>query len=247
MNNQDIIFGTRPVLEAIKSGKSIEKLFIQKNLSKEIFNEIKNILKNRNINISFVPKEKLNRITKKNHQGVICYISPIIYQPPNEIIQRCYESGKDPIILILDRITDTRNFGAISRVAEASGVDAIIIPEKESALITSEAVKSSAGAINYVPICKVKSLKNIIQELKDSGLKIIACTEKSEKDIYSFENEVSWQEIQRDDEAFFEFLREVMTVLSSDKTPAANPFCSHCDYLKRSQVDFDNIKNRIAS
>jgi|TARA_B100000902_G_scaffold399469_1_gene470467 23S rRNA (guanosine2251-2'-O)-methyltransferase len=187
MNNQDIIFGTRPVLEAIKSGKSIEKLFIQKNLSKEIFNEIKINLKDRNINISFVPKEKLNRITKKNHQGVICYISPIIYQPPNEIIQRCYESGKDPIILMLDRITDTRNFGAITRVAEASGVDAIIIPEKESALITSEAVKSSAGAINYIPICKVKSLKIIAQEFKDSGLKIIACTEKSEKDIYSIQ------------------------------------------------------------
>lgn len=187
MNNQDIIFGTRPVLEAIKSGKSIEKLFIQKNLSKEIFNEIKINLKHRNINISFVPKEKLNRITKKNHQGVICYISPIIYQPPNEIIQRCYESGKDPIILMLDRITDTRNFGAITRVAEASGVDAIIIPEKESALITSEAVKSSAGAINYIPICKVKSLKIIAQEFKDSGLKIIACTEKSEKDIYSIQ------------------------------------------------------------
>jgi 23S rRNA (guanosine2251-2'-O)-methyltransferase len=187
MNNQDIIFGTRPVLEAIKSGKSIEKLFIQKNLSKEIFNEIKINLKDRNIHISFVPKEKLNRITKKNHQGVICYISPIIYQPPNEIIQRCYESGKDPIILMLDRITDTRNFGAITRVAEASGVDAIIIPEKESALITSEAVKSSAGAINYIPICKVKSLKIIAQEFKDSGLKIIACTEKSEKDIYSIQ------------------------------------------------------------
>lgn len=187
MNNQDIIFGTRPVLEAIKSEKSIEKLFIQKNLSKEIFNEIKINLKDRNINISFVPKEKLNRITKKNHQGVICYISPIIYQPPNEIIQRCYESGKDPIILMLDRITDTRNFGAITRVAEASGVDAIIIPEKESALITSEAVKSSAGAINYIPICKVKSLKIIAQEFKDSGLKIIACTEKSEKDIYSIQ------------------------------------------------------------
>ena len=185
MNKQDIIFGTRPVLEAIKSGKSIEKLFVQKNLSKEIFNEIKRNLNNRTVNISFVPKEKLNRITKKNHQGIICYVSPIIYQPPNEIIQRCYESGKDPIILILDRITDTRNFGAITRVAEASGVDAIIIPEKESALITSEAVKSSAGAINYVPICKVKSLKKVAQNLKDSGLKIIACTEKSEVDIYS--------------------------------------------------------------
>ena len=102
----------------------------------------------------------------------------------NEIVQRCYESGKDPVILILDRITDTRNFGAITRVAEAAGVDAIIIPEKESALITSESVKSSAGAINYIPICKAKSLKNITQELKDSGLKIISCTEKGKKDIY---------------------------------------------------------------
>ena len=132
-----------------------------------------------------MPKEKLNRITKKNHQGIICYISPITYQPVNEIVQRCYESGEDPVILILDRITDTRNFGAITRVAEAAGVDAIIIPEKESALITSESVKSSAGALNYMPICKVKSLKNITQDLKDSGLKIISCTEKGEEDIYS--------------------------------------------------------------
>ena len=185
MNNQDIIFGTRPVLEAIKSDKTIEKLFVQKNLSKEILNEIKNSLQKKNVNISFVPKEKLNRITKKNHQGIICYISPITYQPVNEIVQRCYESGEDPVILILDRITDTRNFGAITRVAEAAGVDAIIIPEKESALITSESVKSSAGALNYMPICKVKSLKNITQDLKDSGLKIISCTEKGEKDIYS--------------------------------------------------------------
>ena len=132
-----------------------------------------------------MPKEKLNRITKKNHQGIICYISPITYQPVNEIVHRRYESGEDPVILILDRITDTRNFGAITRVAEAAGVDAIIIPEKESALITSESVKSSAGALNYMPICKLKSLKNITQDLKDSGLKIISCTEKGEEDIYS--------------------------------------------------------------
>ena len=184
MNNQDIIFGSRPVLEAIKSGKTIEKIFIQKNLSKEIFNEIKKNLDGKIINISFVPKEKLNRITRKNHQGIICYITPITYQPPSEIIQRCYESGKDPVILILDRITDTRNFGAITRVGEASGVDAIIIPEKESALVTSEAVKSSAGAMNYIPICKVKSLKNITQEFKKSGLKIISCTEKCDKNIF---------------------------------------------------------------
>ena len=136
MKNNDIVFGTRPVLEAINSGKTLEKLFIQKNLKKEILEKIKSKLSNKKINISYVPKEKLNRITKKNHQGIICYISPISYQPIEEIIQRVFEKGKDPFVVILDRITDTRNFGAISRVADASGVDAIIIPEKESAIIT---------------------------------------------------------------------------------------------------------------
>ena len=185
MKNQDVIFGKRPVLEAIRSGKTIEKIFIQKNLSKEVFDEIKKSINNKNVNVSLVPKEKLNRITRKNHQGVICYISPIDYQPLSEIVHRSYESGKDPIILVLDRITDTRNFGAITRVAEATGVDAIVIPEKESALITSEAVKASAGALNYVSICKEKNLKSVINKLKESGLKIIACTEKSDEDIYS--------------------------------------------------------------
>ncbi|MAK07639.1 MAG: 23S rRNA (guanosine(2251)-2'-O)-methyltransferase RlmB [Marinoscillum sp.] len=185
MKNQDIIFGKRPVLEAIRSGKTIEKIFIQKNLSKEVFDEIKKSINNKNVNLSLVPKEKLNRIIRKNHQGVICYISPIDYQPLSEIVHRSYESGKDPIILVLDRITDTRNFGAITRVAEATGVDAIVIPEKESALITSEAVKASAGALNYVSICKEKNLKSVINKLKESGLKVIACTEKSDENIYS--------------------------------------------------------------
>ena len=185
MKNQDIIFGSRPVLEAIKSGKTIEKIFIQKNLAKDVFDEIKKLLTNKRVNLSFVPKEKLNRITRKNHQGIICYVSPINYQPLTEIVHRCYESGKDPIILVLDRITDTRNFGAITRVAEATGVDAIVIPEKESALITSEAIKASAGALNYVSICKERNLKSVINQLKESGLKIISCTEKSDVDIYS--------------------------------------------------------------
>ena len=185
MKNQDIIFGKRPVLEAIRSGKKIEKIFIQKNLSKEVFDEIKKSTVNKKLSLSLVPKEKLNRITRKNHQGIICYISPIDYQPRSEIVHSCYESGKDPIILVLDRVTDTRNFGAITRVAEASGVDAIVIPEKESALITSEAVKASAGALNYVSICKERNLKSVVIKLKESGLKIIACTEKSDEDIYS--------------------------------------------------------------
>ena len=182
----DLIFGTRPVLEALKSGKSIEKIFIQKNQKKEILEKIKLKL-SREVNISYVPKEKLNRITRKNHQGIICYISPIQYQPFNEIIQRVFENGKDPFVVILDRITDTRNFGAITRVADASGVDAIIIPEKESAIITSDAIKTSAGALNYVPICKVKSLKKTIRFLKESGLNIISCSEKGNNKIYNSE------------------------------------------------------------
>tara|TARA_B100001989_G_scaffold123956_1_gene87510 strand:- start:1677 stop:2411 length:735 start_codon:yes stop_codon:yes gene_type:complete len=180
----NLIFGTRPVLEAINSGKSIEKLFIQKNLKKEILEKIKSKFSNKKINISYVPKEKLNRITKKNHQGIICYISPISYQPIEEIIQRVFEKGKDPFVIILDRITDTRNFGAISRVADASGVDAIIIPEKESAIITSDSIKTSAGAIHYIPICKVKSLRSTANFLKESGLKLVSCTEKGDKKFY---------------------------------------------------------------
>ena len=184
MKNNDIVFGTRPVLEAINSGKTLEKLFIQKNLKKEILEKIKSKLSNKKINISYVPKEKLNRITKKNHQGIICYISPISYQPIEEIIQRVFEKGKDPFVIILDRITDTRNFGAISRVADASGVDANIIPEKESAIITSDSIKTSAGAINYIPICKVKSLRSSAIFLKESGLKLVSCTEKGDTKFY---------------------------------------------------------------
>ena len=127
MKNKDIVFGTRPVIEAIRSQKRIEKIFIQKNIKKEPIQKIKILASKFKYNISLVPKEKLNRISRKNHQGVICYISPISYQPIDEIIQRCYEKGNDPIILILDRITDIRNFGAIARVAESAKVDAIIV------------------------------------------------------------------------------------------------------------------------
>ena len=187
MRNKDIIFGTRPVLETIKSNKNIERIFIQKNTNKDIIEEIKTLGKKFKLNISIVPKEKLNRITRKNHQGIICYISPISYQPIDEIVLRCYEKGKDPIIIILDKITDTRNLGSISRVAESVEADAIVIPKKGSALITSDAIKTSAGALNYVPVCKVESLSYICKTLKKSGLKIISCTEKGEELVYDLD------------------------------------------------------------
>jgi len=183
-NNKGIVFGTRPVLEVIKSEKEIEKIFIQKNTKRDILFSIISLCKKKNVNMSFVPKEKLNRITKKNHQGVICYISQIVYQPIDRIIQSCFEKGKEPLILILDRITDIRNFGAITRAGDCLGVDAIIIPSTGSALISSDAFKTSSGALHHVPICKEKNLINTIRYLKNSGLKIVCCTEKSDKEIY---------------------------------------------------------------
>ena len=184
---KNYIFGIRSIIEAVEAGKTIDKLFIQKGLHNDLFAELWKLVRVKRINYKHVPLEKINRLTRKNHQGVICYISPIPYQPLDEIIQRCYENGKDPIVLILDRITDTRNFGAITRVAEAAQVDAIIIPDKGGALITSDAVKTSAGALNYVSVCKVKSLKNTINQLKESGLNIVSCYEKAKDSIFSID------------------------------------------------------------
>ncbi len=181
MNSQDIIFGTRPVLEAIKSGKTIEKLFLQKNLSKEIFNEIKNNLKNRNVNISFVPKEKLNRITKKNHQGIICYISPITYQPPQEIIQRCYESGKDPVMMFhhkkLEQYLGVKKFryglaGDADRIGQVTGLawtqtggDLLTI---EAAVVQGKGREISTGSLGDVMQESIKAAMTVLRSRSNS-------------------------------------------------------------------------------
>ena len=133
--------------------------------------------------MSEVPNEKLNRITGKNHQGVIAYTAIIEYAEVENIIDDCYNSGKNPFILILDRITDVRNFGAIIRTAECLGVHAILIPSKGGAIINADTEKTSAGALNYMPICRVKYLDKSIEYLKNSGLKVVGCTEKADKEI----------------------------------------------------------------
>jgi len=180
MEKENLIYGLRPVIEAIKSGKEIEKIFIQNGLRGEIYIELFQLLKENDVHSQYVPVEKLNKLTPKNHQGIVAYTSIISYTKVESIIPFVYEQGKTPLILILDRITDVRNFGAITRTAECAGVDAIIVPTRGSAQINSDAVKTSAGALHKIPICKSDNLKDTIDFLKKSGLQIIAATEKTD-------------------------------------------------------------------
>ena len=179
----NIIFGIHPVLESFEGDKEIEKVFLLKGTTNKQLQEIRHTCQRLNIPVSDVPMEKLNRITGKNHQGVIAYVSPITYASIDAIIDQCYREGKDPFILVLDRITDVRNFGAITRTAECMGVDAILVPAKGGALVNADAEKSAAGALNYIPVARAKYLDRALEELIEYGLKLVACTEKSEKTI----------------------------------------------------------------
>ena len=185
MKNKEAIFGIRPIIEVIKSGKTIDKLFIQKGLHNESFAILWKLVRENRINYKHVPVEKMNRLTKKNHQGVFAFISPIDFYNIEDVIPNLYEEGKSPLILILDRITDVRNFGAIARTAECSNVDCIIVPEQNSAAINSDAMKTSSGALNNIKICRTWNLQMTLQMLKDSGIQIVSCTEKTNNKIYS--------------------------------------------------------------
>ena len=183
--NKNFVFGIRPIIEAINSGKTIDKLFIQKGLHNDLFSELWKLVRLRRINYKHVPIEKINRLTRKNHQGVYAFISPIDFYNIENVIPSLYEKGNNPLILVLDRITDVRNFGAICRTALCAGVDSILIPEQNAAAINADAIKTSAGALLKIPICRTWNLKESLQFLKDSGLQLIACTEKATNTIYS--------------------------------------------------------------
>jgi len=167
-------------MEALKSGKEIEKVLIQTGLRGEGFQQLHALLREMEIPVQFVPLEKLNRMSRQNHQGVIAMISEITYQKIESILPFVYEQGKVPLVLMIDHITDVRNLGAIARTAECSGVDAILLPEKGSAQVNQDAIKTSAGALYKLPVCRYHSIKQIITFLKNSGLKIIAATEKAD-------------------------------------------------------------------
>ena len=183
VRDENMIFGIRAVIEAIKAGRDLEKVFLQKNLQGDLAKELWQELKGTLTPISKVPPQKLDSFTRKNHQGAVAFVSPVKYYTAETLVQRLYEEGRAPFIVMLDGVTDVRNFGAIARTAECMGADGMIIPTKNSAQINSDAVKTSAGALNYLPVCRVESLAETIQYLNDSGLKAVACTEKSEESL----------------------------------------------------------------
>lgn len=179
-----MIFGTRAVMEAIKAGREIEKIFIQAGLNNDLTKELITVAKENDVPLSFTPQQKLNKLSTKNHQGVICLLSAVKYATLEDLIDHAYANGKEPFFLILDRITDVRNFGAIARTADCAGLTGIIIPDKGNAPITGDAMKTSAGALSYLPVCRVKDFKKTVQTLKENGIQVLACTEKAATTLY---------------------------------------------------------------
>jgi len=181
----DFIFGIRPVLEAINAGQEIDKVLVRQNMTGDLSVELMAALRRNKINIQYVPAEKLDKITKRNHQGVVAYISPVSYHNLENIVMSAFDEGRTPIVVILDGITDVRNFGAIARTCECAGVTAIVIPETNSARITEDAIKTSAGALYNIPVCREKNLVDSVLFLQQSGFKVYAATEKTENVIYN--------------------------------------------------------------
>jgi 23S rRNA (guanosine2251-2'-O)-methyltransferase len=175
----ECIFGLRPVIEAIKAGKQIDRLLIKQGLIGALYHELMIEVRKNNIVYQIVPLERIELVTRKNHQGVLAWLSVIEYQHISNLLPMIFEKGEDPLIIALDGVSDVRNFGAIVRSAECLGAHAILIPEKGSARITADAVKTSAGALHTFPVCREKSIVRSIEFLKESGLKVVCATGNS--------------------------------------------------------------------
>jgi 23S rRNA (guanosine2251-2'-O)-methyltransferase len=175
----DCIFGLRPVIEAIIAGKPIDRLLIRQGLQGSLYHELMGEVRKHNISYQIVPVERIELVTRKNHQGVLAWLSLIEFQSIENLLPMIFEKGEDPLIIVLDGVSDVRNFGAIVRSADCLGAHAVVIPEKGSARITSDAIKTSAGALHTFPVCREKSIVRSVEYLLQSGLKVAAATEKS--------------------------------------------------------------------
>ncbi len=182
IKEKNMIFGIRAVIEAIDAGKEIDKVFLRREMGGELAKELFEKMKNLQAPVQRVPLEKLNKLTMKNHQGVVAFISSVEYQRIDDIIPTLYEQGKDPFIVILDGVTDVRNFGAIARTCECAGVDAIVVPMRGGAAANADAIKTSAGALHVIPVCRENSLHNTVSYLQKCGVRVVAASEKATHD-----------------------------------------------------------------
>jgi 23S rRNA (guanosine2251-2'-O)-methyltransferase len=199
-------------MEAINAGREIEKIFLLNNLHPAKLADLKKAATILKIPFQFVPKEKLNKLIRQNHQGVVAFVSPITYARVEDLVPGLYEAGKTPFLLILDKITDVRNLGSIARTAECAGVDAIILPSRGSALINADAIKTSAGALNKLDVCRAPNLKDTIQFLKNSGIAVVAATEKADKNVYQTD-----------------FKKPVAVIMGSEEKGVSEAYLELCD------------------
>jgi len=180
----DLVFGLRPLIEALQNDQAVEKIMMQRGLQGELSRELTQLARKLDVTVQFVPVEKLNRVVRGNHQGAIGFVSPVQFYQLDDLLPSIYERGETPLFLMMDGVTDVRNFGAMVRTAECAGVHAIIIPHTGAARINADAVKTSAGALYNVPICRVHSFKDTLKFMQQSGIQVVACTEKAPDNYY---------------------------------------------------------------
>lgn len=180
IDKSQVVFGIRAVIEAIESGKQVDKVLMKKDLGGELARELLSVTREYNVPVQRVPVERINKVTRKNHQGVIAFMAAVDYYHVDDIVPALYDEGINPLVVVLDGVTDVRNFGAIGRTCECAGVNCIVIPERNSVSVNADAVKTSAGALNYLPVCRERNLVKAVQYLRDSGFKVMGASEKTD-------------------------------------------------------------------
>lgn len=180
IDKSQVVFGIRAVIEAIESGKQADKVLMKKDLGSELARELLSVTREYNVPVQRVPVERINKVTRKNHQGVIAFMAAVDYYHVDDIVPALYDEGINPLVVVLDGMTDVRNFGAIARTCECAGVNCIVIPERNSVSVNADAVKTSAGALNYLPVCRERNLVKAVQYLRDSGFKVMGASEKTD-------------------------------------------------------------------
>ena len=180
IDKSQVVFGIRAVIEAIASGKQVDKVLMKKDLGGELARELLSVTREYNVPVQRVPVERINKVTRKNHQGVIAFMAAVDYYHVDDIVPALYDEGINPLVVVLDGVTDVRNFGAIARTCECAGVNCIVIPERNSVSVNADAVKTSAGALNYLPVCRERNLVKAVQYLRDSGFKVMGASEKTD-------------------------------------------------------------------
>lgn len=180
IDKSQVVFGIRAVIEAIESGKQVDKVLMKKDLGGELARELLSVTREYNVPVQRVPVERINKVTRKNHQGVIAFMAAVDYYHVDDIVPALFDEGINPLVVVLDGVTDVRNFGAIARTCECAGVNCIVIPERNSVSVNADAVKTSAGALNYLPVCRERNLVKAVQYLRDSGFKVMGASEKTD-------------------------------------------------------------------